>query len=286
MNFLQERNLLAPEQIGFRKNHRTTDHLFIVKNLMDRYKKCKKSLFICFVDFQKAFDTVWHDGLFFKLRNYGISSKFYSVIRTMYKNVRLAVQCNGALTPFFQSHVGVRQGDNLSPSLFNLFINDLPQIFKDCCPAQFGDMSLPCLLYADDLAIFSESETGMQRALHNLGVYCKKWKLTVNTTKTKIMIINKPPKIGSFLLSNKAIDIVESYSYLGIEFNNSCDFELAKSNLYKKGLKVYFKLVRSMSPLPKASTMLHLFDHLIKPILFYNCEIWGLNFRQSKVLIS
>ena len=73
VEFLNKRNLTAPEQIGFKKNHRTTDHLFIVKNLMDRYKKNKKALFICFVDFQKAFDTVWHTGLFFKLLKCGIA---------------------------------------------------------------------------------------------------------------------------------------------------------------------------------------------------------------------
>jgi hypothetical protein len=75
-----------------------------------------KHLYTCFVDFRKAFDTVWHIGLLYKLRNSGVSDLFYNVIKNMYVNTLLSVKVNNTyLTDNFQSFVGVRQGDNLSP---------------------------------------------------------------------------------------------------------------------------------------------------------------------------
>ena len=173
---------------------------------MEKYKRNKKALYICFVDFRKAFDTVWHSGLFYKMLSLGISSKFFAVIKSLYNNVMVTVQCKDKITPFFRSEVGVRQGDNLSPSLFNLFINDLPALFSDCSPPQFGDMDLSCLLYADDLVI-SETVEGMQKALNNLGSDCNTWRLSVNTEKTKLVCVNEPPKPDNLLYQNQHLRV-------------------------------------------------------------------------------
>ena len=203
----------------------------------------------------------------------------------MYQNVLLAVQCNSNyLTPSFPSYVGVRQGDNLSPTLFNIFINDIPLLFKDCAPPSFGQMTIPCLLYADDLLVFSESDSGLNNALSKLNRYCETWGLEVNTTKTKYICLNPDKNIPSPKISfgMTAIENVQSFTYLGIEFSSDGSFNIAKKILYKKALKVYFKISKTLKPSPQVDTMLHLFDHLIKPILMYGSEIWGvsnLNFK-------
>ena len=71
------------------------------------------------------------------------------------------------------------------------------------------------------------------------------------------------------------IEQVTSFKYLGIEFSYDGDNLITKSDLYKRGLKAYFKLMRSLNPAPTPSVSLHLFDHLLKPILLYGCEIWS-----------
>ena len=66
-NFLKEHNVLSKNQIGFLPNHRTSDHIFTLHTLIDQYVNQNKSkIFACFVDFQKAFDSIWHNGLFYK----------------------------------------------------------------------------------------------------------------------------------------------------------------------------------------------------------------------------
>ena len=114
-NFLTMHNIICPEQIGFSKGSHTSDHMFVLKTLIDQYtQQCSKHVYTCFVDFHKAFDTVWHIGLLYKLRNSGVSDLFYNVIKNMYENTLLSVKVNNTyLTDNFQSFVGVRQGENL-----------------------------------------------------------------------------------------------------------------------------------------------------------------------------
>lgn len=192
--YLNENNLISEQQIGFRKKCRTSDHMFILKCIMEQYRQSKNKLYICFVDFAKAFDGVWHKGLLYKMNKIDISSRFYNVIKNMYQKISLQVRIGNRLTPAFKSLRGVRQGDNLSPSLFNIFINDLPNWLKDCSPAKYNDLSIHCLLYADDLIILSESSAGMQKAINKLSQYCDIWQLHININKTKIMCLNQPKK--------------------------------------------------------------------------------------------
>ena len=114
-----------------------------------------------FEDFKKAYDSIWRKGLFYKLINRGISKTFITVLQSMYKNVRSCVKTNKGLTCFFESTTGVKQGCNLSPNLFNIFVIDLPDIFDSTChPVLFGKSKENCLLYADDLILMSKSENG------------------------------------------------------------------------------------------------------------------------------
>ena len=91
----------------------------------------------CFIDFKKAFDTVWIKGLLYKLLcKYSISPKFVRILNGMYTNLRSHVFSNGSLGSEFKITIGTRQGCHLSPSLFNLFINDMPSILAkgNCDP--------------------------------------------------------------------------------------------------------------------------------------------------------
>ena len=79
------------------------------------------------------FDTVSHDGLFYKLRRIGVRDKYYQRIKTMYASTNLSVKVGNYFTDTFSSFAGVKQGDNLSPTLFNIFINDIPSYFDSSC---------------------------------------------------------------------------------------------------------------------------------------------------------
>ena len=73
---LESENIFCKEQAGFRTNHRTTDHIFILKKIVRTYVSQNKHLYTCFVDFSKAFDSIWRKGLIEKLTKLGINGHF------------------------------------------------------------------------------------------------------------------------------------------------------------------------------------------------------------------
>ena len=117
-------------------------------------------VYVCFVDFPKAYDTVWRVGLFYRLIKYGFSPKLIKLIENMYSNIQYAVKLSDGITPFFSFTMGVRQRCNLGPMLFNLFINGINKIFEDNIyePIHIKDYNVSCLLYVNDLLLISESE--------------------------------------------------------------------------------------------------------------------------------
>ena len=251
-------------------------------------------LFCAFIDYQKAFDTVWRDGLWFKLNNYGIKkdSKFYRIIVNMYKGIKSCVFLNAHKSEFFISLVGVRQGENLSPILFSLFVNDLEDYLtvnnndylsfnNDLCN---NLLKILVLLYADDTIILANTAQGLQKSLNDLGEYCKKWNLTVNSSKTKITIFgNRKAKSNTykFLYNNSNLEIVETFRYLGIVFNFNGKFTMCKKSLKAQAMKAMFSLLNKCRRLELPIDMqLELFDKTIVPILLYGCEIWGTDYCQ------
>ena len=209
--FLDENLILNKAQIGFMTNNRCPDHILTLKATVNKYVDDQKGkLFACFIDFKKAFDTVWHDGLFHKLQSIGISGNFLETVRCMYKNTSCAVKLGDQLTQFFPCKKGVRQDDPLSPTLFNIFLNDLFKELQtgECDPVTLAKINqagqedennqteesteyFNALAYADDIVLLSTSKRGLQKALDITGAYCKKWRLTINHSKTKSMVFSR-----------------------------------------------------------------------------------------------
>ena len=163
-----------------------------MKTLIDKYLNhaTQKYLYVCFVDFKCAFDSVWRQALTYKLIINDVGGNILNILVSVYGEVRYCVKPVMVIQSFI-SNVGVKQGSVLSPILFNLFMADLTQIFGGSCdPIELYDTTMNCLLYADDLVWVSESAPGLQFALDRLHDYCERWKLTVNLSKTKIIIFN------------------------------------------------------------------------------------------------
>ena len=280
LNYLLDNKMISNSQIGFIPGNRTSDHILLVKTLIDSYKKLKKKLFICFIDFRKAFDTIYRTGLIYKLMQLKVSSKFIHIVQAMYSNITASVKTKEGLTTTFPIQVGTRQGCNLSPTLFNLYINDLPKEFDDTCkPITLHQTRLSCLMYADDLVIFSETENGMKKCLAKLECFCSKWRLSVNTTKSKILIINQPKRHDiSFRLFKNKLEIVNSYKYLGIIIDKTTNFKSATEELGKKATRAYYAIKKhfNFNNNTATKTAIKLFESMVQPILLYGCEIWGM----------
>ena len=191
----------------------------------------------------------------------------------------MCIRDSGNLGETFDITVGTRQGCNLSPSLFNLYINDIPSLLDKgkCNPVDLYNAKINCLVYADDMLVLSKSKKGLSKALIILEIYCKKCRLKINANKTKIMIFNKHKyEDCNFQIDGRELENVQTYNYLGIKVSSSGSFITAIKELTNKAKRAYFAMKSSfidskISP----KLFMKMYDILVKPITLYGCEIWG-----------
>ena len=295
-SFLENNNLLGLEQAGFRTGYSTLDHIFTLHCIIDLYTSKKKKLYCAFVDYKKAFDTVDRYSLWQKLINIGIHGNLFTVIQNMYKNAKSCVQGTDGFSEFFACNIGVRQGENLSPLLFSIFLNDLEQFLSknsEGIQFDFNVNNLECfikiytLLYADDTILISESPKNLQLMLDSLHSYCEKWKLQVNTSKTKIVIFSRglAKSLPTWTFGPHNLEVVSDYVYLGIVFNFNGKFTKAINKQVLQARRASYSVIaKSRKFQLPIDIQFHLFDTCIMPILLYGCEIWGCsNFENVEI---
>ena len=121
---------ISPYQIGYR----FADHVFVLTTVVNKILKVeKKRLFVAFIDFRKAYDKVNRNLLLLKLQRRGIKGQFYKNIKAIYSNISYLIKVKGGYLNPIPSTCGLKQGGVLSPSLFNIFIDDIKDIFDDSC---------------------------------------------------------------------------------------------------------------------------------------------------------
>jgi len=286
--YAESHNTIRDTQAGFRKQHSTVDNIFILKSLIDILQTHKKKFYCCFIDFKQAFDSVWRVGLWNKLRTENINGKCLHVIQNIYSNIKSRVITSEGTSDPFLSLVGVRQGENLSPFLFSIFLNDLEEFLKSNNVNGISHdavvdgsrifLKLCILLYADDTVIFSDDPNDLQKALNSFNEYCKTWKLHINVSKTKILIISKGncKTDRIFNIGNDPLEQINEYKYLGLYFSKSGSFFKTKNYIAEQSNKAMFALLKKIKQLTLPFDMqIDLFEKTIKPILLYGSEIWG-----------
>jgi hypothetical protein len=281
-NFCDENKIIAKEQAAFRKGYRTTDHIYLLKTIVKKYITQNKKLYTCFVDLEKAFDSVWRKALLHKIKKLGITGKIFDIIKSIYDTTTYSVIINGGkITPKSSSSRGIKQGDTLSTLLFNIYINDLPEYLSNDPndPVIIDNTQLNSLMFADDLVLMSTTNSGLQQSIDNLSKYCKKWNLKINLKKTKIVTFSKTGKIeiNNHNIDGKNIEKVTEYKYLGFVFTSNGSMTTGINRLAKQGQKAWFCIQRYLLGFKHKTihTWLKLFDVLVKPILLYACEAWG-----------
>lgn len=274
--FVSDNSILAAEQFGFRKEHSAVHQIYRIKNEIKGNKNSKRSTGLVLLDIEKAFDTVWHNGLIYKLLNYGTPKYLCSLIADFLSNRSYVVSVNGTMSALKGISAGVPQGSVLSPLLYAIYTSDFsfPKYIKTA-------------YYADDTALITSSKLTkslikkMENSLAVCNRYFNKWKIKINPTKTQAIIFpynNSPKRIPHRQINfgSNSIPILDCVNYLGVTLDKKLTFGKHIEATRAKCLKT----LRALWPLLNKRSLLNpknkglIYKVIIRPSLCYACPVW------------
>ena len=266
--FLETRNLLHTSQSGFRHKRSTLDHILRLHDTVYKAFINGGSVMAVFLDIAKAYDTVWRDGLLTKLYQLGIRGIMLRWIRSMISNRTFQVRIGNKFSDEARLENGIPQGSVISPLLFAVMVNDLPE-----------EISTDNGLFADDVA-FWESGTSISRLLNSaqstlnkINEWCLRWGFNISKTKSVALLFTKKRKIPPLRLYLDAslIQFVDQFKYLGVIFDRKLSYKDHIEYVAAKCARRINLLKMISGTLWGASkkTLLILYRTLIRPVLDY-----------------
>ena len=280
----ERHRLRAVGQAGFRAGHSPADQMLVLRTMIESARADREPLFACFVDFQKAYDSVPRALLWRKLQSLGVTGWYLQAVQALYADVPLVVQGAPLDTLPFHSLLGVKQGCPLSPLLFGIYVDDLELTFAgsglDIQAPALGGQPVPPLFYADDLALLARSQAGLQSQMDLLKVYSEKWQLTVNVAKTRAMVFRRAGSAAvqlHLVHRGSEVEVVDSFCYLGVVFHCTAPFSDAGVVRAATGHRAALAMARRCRELGIQDPVmrLQLFDALVRPVMLYGVEVWG-----------
>ena len=226
----------------FRKDHSTTDNIFILHALITKYLRHKGGRFYAiFVDFEKALDRVDRSALWHKLLSQNVSSRMVRMLRAIYADVKTCIKTPVGLTDYLPSPLGMRQGCIIYPIMFTLFLNDMQDVISlNSHGINIETIKIFVLLFADVLVIFAETLIELQGMINRLWEYCDIWHLTINLVKKKVIVFRNGGHLRqyeSWKFGDKVLDVVTYYKHLGILFSSRYSWFMSQKTLANQASK-------------------------------------------------
>ena len=216
-------------QAGFRMGTGTRNQILNLELIIEKNREYGRDIYLCFIDYSKAFDMVSHELLWMTMERMGFSSHIIDLIKTLYNKQKAAVRTAHGLTDWFDIEQGVCQGCILSPHLFNIYSE---QIMRNALEdftggVRIGGRVITNLRYADDVVLIAGGMEELQELVHRVNKASVQFGFSLNASKTKDMKICRKPnyeeELNFITVNNKRIDNVKEFIYLGTLITNNCD---------------------------------------------------------------
>lgn len=284
---VETQGMRAPTQCGFRKGKGTLDAIFALHHLIAKARHESTCLYVLFVNFKKAFDSVKRETLLQRCAQLGISGKFLQTLQLLYSDVQQQVFVSGRLGELFHTYRGTKQGSELSPLLFGLFMDILRELLRMELPGAgpiIGTLQVPDLDYADDVALLSMTDPHMlQQMLACLDLFCALFDMSLNldgVDKTCVVPFHRPGTTCERIhlrFRGFTVPWADQYKYLGVLFHSTKNLRVAAKLLAECGRRGMHALLGKCREqcITQFSFKCRLFDALVSPLMSYGCHIWG-----------
>ena len=269
---------VGEEQFGFRAGSGTREGIFCLNVLAQKHLEVNKDMYICFIDYAKAFDRVKHSELIESLKSIGIDGRDCRIISNLYWHQKAAIRVEEDLSEYTSIQRGVRQGCILSPLLFNLYTELIFRDFEKLRGVCIGGRNVNNLRYADDTALLADNSQNLQKLMDAAKAGSEEKGLSMNVRKTKTMVVSKNENVTtSILVENETLEQLDIFKYLGqlITPDGKNEKEIRARIAMAKGR---FEKMHKLFESKQLSTKLKLrmINCYIYSILLYGCETWTL----------
>lgn len=229
---------------------------------------------MCFVDIQKAFDSVRLVDIVRLLKKENIPCNLIKLIVNIYMNTRMKVKHNEQISQAITTGQGIRQGDSLSPILFNLVMKHILNNLSNKKGYYFGSYNINSICYADDTVLIAESEDDLQRLLFQFYKTCQSFNMRISTQKTKCITISKEPLRCKLAINEYLIEQVMEIQYLGVTItSDGRSIKEAKEQSIKAN-RIAGCLNHSIwqNQYLRKDTKVRIYKAVIRPVLSYAAE--------------
>ena len=269
--------IMRDEQAGFRKGRSCTDQIAALRIIVEQSLEWNSSLYINFIDYEKAFDSVDRDSLWKLLRHYGVPQKITNLIQKMYEGMTGKVVHAGELSEPFEIKTGVRQGCLLSPFLFLIAID---YIMREATRGRKNGIQwslskqLDDLDFADDIALLSHNHRQMQQKTDIIEDISRNIGLKINRGKSKILRV-KSKGTEPITVRGEPLEDVNSFCYLGSIVNKEGGVDEDVRTRIQKARQAFvgLKYVWASKQISER-TKIRLFNSNVKAVLMYGSETW------------
>lgn len=278
---------LSEEQAGFRRDRSTTHQILMLRLLAEKAKRQGKKIYNCFIDFQKAFDTIKHKIIWATLKSYGVDTKMITLLQNIYEKSQSAVRIGNEYGEWFQTDVGTRQGDPLSPLLFIVYLERvMDQVRQNTCGINVSGLLINNLRFADDIDLIDEDLSSLQRQVELTKTAAEQSGLMININKTKTMVFGDRNIENRIQVAGGTIENVDKFEYLGslITWDNNCSEEIKRRIGKATGALASLKHIWSSKKL-KIENKLKILNTCVFSVLLYASETWTLKEADRKKLL-
>ncbi|GFN99673.1 serine/threonine-protein phosphatase 6 regulatory ankyrin repeat subunit b [Plakobranchus ocellatus] len=288
---MRVRNKIKPEipeeQCGFVEGKGTTNAIYILRTLIERALEVQKDVYLCFIDYTKAFDRVRHDEIIKQLTQLKIDGKDFRIIKNMYWDQKAAMRVEGEVSKFQNIKRGVRQGCVLSPDLFSLYSEIIMRNLEGHPGIKIGGSNINNLRYADDTVLIAENEKDLQQLLDIVKEESEKKGLELNRKKTEVMVVSRKQELPiiNIYIKGTRLKQKDQFKYLGslISSDGRNNSEVASRIAQAKTNFQKMKTVLTNKNI-SIRTRRRALECYIEPILMYGCEAWTISKQTQKKL--
>lgn len=213
------------------------------------------------------------------MEKFGIPSKLVKMVRTCIEESRCKIKFGNNYSEEFETTVGLKQGDVLSPIVFNVTLEEVVRKVQETAKGvSFNGQMHALLAYADDVVILGLNEEDIKTTTEDLITSAMNMGLMINEGKTKYMIVKRGNQLHqnrSLNIGNYCFEKVESFKYLGVDINSHNNYHEEINLRVKAGNRCYFALQKTFrSKLLSKKSKMRLYKVLVRPVILYACETW------------